>query len=127
MSARAIASGQTDAAFEAQYPKLAQMLARAGADPDLAQRERTIALAEQLLELAKSKATNEAGLAIFEACAPDSVYQKVRAAMDLRSRDEGVARAQDAQVEALAEQMRAASRGRAGPAGPAGPGEWGTP
>jgi hypothetical protein len=128
MSARAIASGQTDAAFEAQYPKLAQMLARAGADPDLAQRERTIALAERLLELAtsqatshaksESQATNDAGLAIFEACAPDSVYQKVRAAMDLRSRDEGVARAQDAQVEALAAQMRAASKGPAGPHGP---------
>ena len=117
MSVRALASGQADAAFTAQSPKLAQMLARASADPDLAQRERTIALAEQLLELAKSKATNEAGLAIFEACAPDSVKRKLREAIELRSRDAGVAQAQDAQVEQLAAQLRD-REARQGPGGP---------
>jgi hypothetical protein len=106
----------TDDAFTAQYPKLSEMLVRAR-DQDPETRERTIALAEQLLELSKTKATNEAGLAIFEACAPDSVKQKLRAAIDLRSRDARVAQAQDSQVEQLAAQLRA-REARQGPAGP---------
>ena len=110
-TARALATGSTDEAFTARFPKLSEMLVRAR-DQDPETRERTIALAEQLLELSKTKATNEAGLAIFEACAPDSVKQKLRAAIDLRSRDEGVARAQDAQVEQLAAQLRAAEKDR---------------
>ena len=98
---RGIVEGKPSADFEAKYPKLARMLARVGEERDEAKRESAIVFAEKLVALAaqenRDAATKDAGILIFERCAPEETRRKLASALATRSEEEC-----DAQIDLLA-------------------------
>ena len=98
---RGIVEGKPSADFEAKYPKLARMLALVGEERDEAKRESAIVFAEKLVALAaqenRDAATKDAGILIFERCAPEETRRKLASALATRSEEEC-----DAQIDLLA-------------------------
>ena len=98
---REIVEGKPSADFEAKYPKLARMLALVGEERDEAKRESAIVFAEKLVALAaqenRDAATKDAGILIFERCAPEETRRKLASALATRSEEEC-----DAQIDLLA-------------------------
>ena len=98
---RGIVEGKPSADFEAKYPKLARMLALVGEERDEAKREGAIVFAEKLVALAaqenRDAATKDAGILIFERCAPEETRRKLASALATRSEEEC-----DAQIDLLA-------------------------
>ena len=100
-SVREIAEGKPSAAFDAKYPKLARILAQVSEERDEAKRESAIVFVEKLVALAgqenKEAATKDAGIMIFERCAPEQTRRKLASALATRSEEEC-----DAQIALLA-------------------------
>ena len=99
-SVREIAEGKRNAEFETKYPKLAGMLSGVRHENE-AKRESTIAFVEKLVALAaqenRDSATKDAGIMIFERCAPEETRRKLASALATKSEEYC-----DAQIDLLA-------------------------